>query len=561
MKTIKNSRWLILVLLAGTLGLSCSKDDPGNGDGNGGNGLEQRNGLDESEVAADPGAIGLSVSARSLARKGYHPELAAIRIQGTHSALSAEVVIDADTQIGALSFENEDLSESERKDLSDGVPLTVEIRNANDSVLATKTFSKISFTSSPSLTPIDNEALPDKFRTVTLRPGVYYYLQLVDEDGTEIYGAPASDSYTNGTNLSTRINVRQADELDYNSEYVDLYTRFLFTEMPGQPGVYSIGLRDKDTPDNLLYMYIKVDNSRVLNIQSRANRARNGDNTDPTQPPNYAFRIEKTPNGLFTITPTEQNRPLVLSENGLYLHCAPGSENETPAYFRILAFDIDWEIQSLEYKHLQPILPPAGTSFAYNSTLVNCSSGELVQEVGVNQTRETKSVFGWEESFSLSSSQEFSVDVSMESTISAEFYGVGSSVSSSVSESYTTTRSQTNTSTQSAAFETTESIELSTRRSLTVPAKKATLVSDMYQSYENVRVPFVQRFRIKGAYQGDNSPLTGDEIITQFAFNQFSGVITEKGADYIEVTVRGTNTIDELIDTQTVARDVPSECN
>ena len=70
------------MLLAGTLGLSCSKDDPGNGDGNGGNGLEQRNGLDESEVAADPGAIGLSVSARSLARKGYHPELAAIRIQG-----------------------------------------------------------------------------------------------------------------------------------------------------------------------------------------------------------------------------------------------------------------------------------------------------------------------------------------------------------------------------------------------------------------------------------------------------------------------------------------------
>ena len=83
----------------------------------------------------------------------------------------------------------------------------------------------------------------------------------------------------------------------------------------------------------------------------------------------------------------------------------------------------------------------------------------------------------------------------------------------------------------------------------------------MYQSYENVRVPYVQRFRVKGTYQEDGEDLTGEEILTQFSFNGFNGVVTEVGNNYIEVTVRGNNVIDRLIDTKTVADDTPADCS
>ena len=224
-------------------------------------------------------------------------------------------------------------------------------------------------------------------------------------------------------------------------------------------------------------------------------------------------------------------------------------------------FDIDWDIQSIGYRSLQPVLLPSQTSFAFNSTLVNCSSGELTQVVGVSESRESKSVTGWEESMSVSSSSEASVSVTIGAEVETSFFGNSGTASTSVTGSYTTTTSRTKTQTLSGSLEQTETVVVSSERTITVPPGKATLVSDIYQSYENVRIPFIQRFRIRGDYQEDGKSLTGEEILTQFSFNGFNGVVTEVGGDYIEVTVRGTNIIDRLIDTRTVAEDTPANCS
>ncbi|WP_190808286.1 hypothetical protein [Flagellimonas sp. S3867] len=554
------SRFFTLLLLITIL--ACTKDESGENLPNGTNKkIETRDGVTEDEIEKDEGEIGLSISAREIAKKGYKPTSAEINIAATASDIPKEntVSIDPFTNIAYLSFKNEELSEEAKEELK-GVDISIVIKDENGNELASTSISQVIFKSSPDEQEIDNENLEDQFAQINLRNDIAYYLQVVREGISDIYGAPTSWHYQD--NLVDRpMVIYTLNQLDYSTDppngpgAAQYYSTFFFEEVENEPGVYNISVHDGDA---IYYWYLNGDNR--LNIQSVENRRLNGGNTpDTADRDNYKFKVEKVGLGQYTFTSIKTGNPIAQNNGGL----PNANENTTdnaPLYFRIMAFDINWDIQTIEYKHLQPILPPAGTAFAYNSTLVNCSSGQLSQEVGVEESRTSTSIFGWEESMSVSSSEEYSLTVGMESEISAEFYGVGTSISSSVSETYTASESKTRTSTTSGAFETSETITLSTKRSIIVPSQKATLVADIYQTYENIKIPFVQRFRIKGNYQEDGQALTGNEITTQFVFNQFTGVVTEVGNDYIEVTVRGTNTIDRLIDTKTIADDVPSNC-
>ncbi|MEM9649583.1 MAG: hypothetical protein AAF969_13985 [Bacteroidota bacterium] len=550
---------MVMVLIT----LACSKDDPNTGNPDGGNdgSIETRDGVTEDEVETNEGEIGISISARKIAKKGYNPTTAEITIAATSPDIQKDnsVTIDPFTNIAYLSFENETLSE-EAKDELKGVDISVVIKDENGDELAAKSISQAIFKSSPDEQEIDNENLEDQFAQIELREDISYYVQIVKDANNDIYGAPTSWHYQD--NLVDRpMVIYTLSQLDYSTDppngpgAAQYYTTFYFDEVESEPGVYNISVHDGDA---IYYWYLNSTND--LRIQSVENRRINGGNTpDAASRNNYKFRIEKVGLGQYAFVSIKTGNPLAQEEGGPPNANANTPDN-APLHFRIMAFDIDWDIQTIDYKHLQPILPPAGTAFAYNSTLVNCSSGELSQEVGVEESRTSTSIFGWEESMSVSASEEYSLNVSMESEISAEFYGVGSSIKSSVSETYTASETKTRTSTTSGAFETSESIILSTKRSVIVPSKKATLVADIYQIYENIKIPFVQQFQIKGNHQ-DGQALSGEEIITQFVFNQFTGVVTEVGGDFIKVTVRGTNTIDRLIDTKTIADDVPANCS
>lgn len=560
-----NTKFLskLLVLAIIMIAMGCSKDESGETipDGNNNGNIETRDGVTEDEIESDEGEIGISISAREIAKKGYNPSTAEITITATSNDIPKDntVSIDPFTNIAYLSFENEGLSEEAKEELK-GVDISIVIKSENGDELASTTISQIIFKSSPDEQEIDNENLEDQFAKINIRNDIAYYLQIVRDGNSDIHGAPTSWHYQDNT-IDRPMVIYTLDRLDYSTDppngpgAAQYYSTFFFEEVENEPGVYTISVHDGDA---IYYWYLNSSNR--LNVQSVENRRLNGGNTpDTANRGNYKFRIEKVGLGQYIFISLKTGNAIAQTNGGAPNANANTTDN-TPLYFRIMAFDIDWDIQTIEYKHLQPILPPAGTAFAYNSTLVNCSSGELSQEIGVEESRTSTSIFGWEESMSVSTSEEYSLSVSMESEISAEFYGVGSSISSSVSETYTASESKTRTSTTSGAFETSETITLSTKRSIIVPSKKATLVADIYQIYENIKIPFVQRFRIKGNYQEDGQALTGEEITTQFVFNQFTGVVTEVGGDYIEVTVRGTNTIDRLIDTKTIADDVPSNC-
>lgn len=548
MKT--HTKILKMFILISLVVWGCSKDD-GNDTLPETNEVEELPGINLDEFETDQGEIGISISARSIAKKGYKPTIADIVVTASTGDYGQKVPFDKFNNMANLSFKNENLSEEAQTELKSGVAVTMRVLDENDNVLAIKENSKLSFTSSPKEEEISANDLDDLFAKVSIREDVKHYVQIVTKDSDEVFGAPSSISFTNTILLNTPIIASPLEDLDYNSENAETYTTYRFVEIPGEEDVFNISVHNGD---DIHYLYIVPSNSE-LRIQSKANLIRNGGNNTGT-PPNYKFKIDKVEAGLYTITPTFTENPLALVNDRLNA----GNSSADPAYFRILSFDIDWDIQPVASKFMRPILPPSGTSEAYNSTLRNCSSGGLEQTVGRSESLETKEILGWEESMSVSTTQDYSVSVTIEAEVSTKFFGAGGSVKSSVTGSYGFSKSRTSTSTRSGGYEETRSTEISTERTQEVPPKTAITVADIYQTYENVRIPYVQRFIIKGTYQENNQALTGREITTQFAFNSFTGVITDVQDDFIEVTVRGTNVINRLIETETISRDVEGAC-
>lgn len=563
MKTTRKLLGTLLTLVFIIMYIGCSKDESTTPPSTGGDKLEVLpSTISLEEFETDEGEIGISINARSIARKGYIPTTADIVVTATTGDYSQKILFDAFNNIANLSFKNENLSEEAKTELKNGVEVTINVLDENDNVLTTKIISKISFTSSPSEEEIPANDLADLYAKVSLREDVIHYVQLVTDTGSEIFGAPNSKNYEldspDNRNLRAHILINKLADLDYASEDVEKYTTFRFKEVLGKEGlgIYSIAIHNGA---DIHYTYIDGSDSK-FNIQTKDNLDNNLINTPVEDFMNYQFKIEKVAPGLYTFTSGSTGNPLILDSNANGINAGNNPTSEDLAYFRVMSFDIDWDIQPIESKFMRPILPPSGTSEAYNSTLRNCSSGGLQQTVGRSESLETIEILGWEESMSVSTTQDYLISVTIEAEVSTKFFGAGGSVNSSVTGSYGFNKSKTNTSTRSGSFQKSKSTEISTERTQEVPPKTAITVADVYQSYENVRIPYVQRFRIKGTYQENNQALTGQEITTQFAFNSFTGVITDVQGDYIEVTVRGTNVINRLIETQTISDDVPSNC-
>ena len=550
------SRFFTLTLII--LVIACSKDDSGPTDPDGNGEVEElAPTISTDEFETDEGQIGISISAREIARRGYKPVTAVISIESTSPFEDQTIVFDEFSNLAIISFENDALDDALESELKDGVPVQVSVRDENDAVLATQSFAKLSFTASPVDEEIDAEGLDDLFAEVTLREDLRYYMQLVDKNNNVI-GAPSSQRYP-AAGVDPPSDIRLRGTMNYGEEpdFFERYTTYHFERVTGNEEYFSIAVHDGN---DIHYLYML---GGQLNIQSQGNIDRNGGNTNVENFDNYWFKIEKEAPGLFKIVPHGTENPLIVSGSNFVL--AESSDPVQPNYFRILLFDIDWDIQIVDSQFSKPIMPPSSTSSAYNSTLRNCSSGTLTQTVGESTAITTTQVAGYEETMSVSTTNTVGVEVSVEVSYEAEakFFGSGTkkSITGSITGSYEYSKTATETNTRSRSLSTEKSVQVSVSREVGVPAGIAISVADIYQQYQNIRVPFVQRFRISGNYQENNTALKGQEILTQFAFNSFTGVVTEVGDEYIEVTVRGNTTIDRIIETSTETRDIPDACN
>jgi hypothetical protein len=538
-KSVQFNFTFILMLLL-LLGSSCDKDDSSD---SGDDTVEQNNGISEDELDNYEGDLGILINTRDLVKKGYSPSKVYISTNAEEGDYNQLLDVDPFNSLAQLSYSVEDLSEAAEDELRNGVELTVQVVNESNETIITESFSVVSFEENGNEIDIDASTLAFVQLDLEFKEGLQHYLQVVDQNGNfsnAIVWKPSS-AQDNNVILEER-----------NSSFNRGTTseQYLIYKFPGQENTFTMWSANTGR-------YLATDSNDQSFRQSGAFSYPDGI-SDNSLHVRYRFKIKREDNGLYTINDINGNPMRQYSQNGKRSWRATNSG--IIQYFRIMALDINWEAQELETQHLQPIFPAVETSFGFNSTLRNCGAGSLEQEVGIESSVTTTYSTSFSESIGLSSRLTTSVDVSVSATAEASFFGNGGSVTGEVSAGIELSTEASSTTTTGNETTDSETTTVSSTRTVVVPAGSASLVYDAYQTYSDVRVPYVKRLRLRGTDSENGSSLSGDEILTQLRVTSFSGTVTNVGSDFVEITVQGNMYLDNIVDTQTEVRDVPANC-
>jgi|AntRauTorcE11897_2_1112592.scaffolds.fasta_scaffold00337_7 hypothetical protein len=542
-----NHSWILIVVIGVLLVTvsSCSdnsgitgSDDDENGE------VEELNGINADELEAYEGDLGLIINTRDLVKKGYNPAKVNLTTTATEDSYDQELVIDPFTNIAQLRLSVESLSESAAAELRNGVGLDVEVLDTQNNIITSEDYSIISFEENENQINIDASDLDYQFQDLNFNENVHHFLQPVDANG----------------NYSNDIVWKPSSALDTGVRLIERSSSFNPVKTSEQFLLY------KFPNENNVFAFYSANTSRIITIGNETRTFRqSGAYSYPSTNPgslsdDYRFKIQKESNGLYTIRGGADNNPLRRFGNSGDINWHTNTSG-TIQYFRIIALDTDWESTELNTEYLQPILPSVETSFGFNSTLKNCGSGTLEQQVGIEREVTTTYTSAFSESIGLSGRITTSVDVSVSATAEASFFGSGGSVTGEVSAGLEVSTEASSTSTVSNEESVSETNIFFSNRTVTVPSGSASLVYDAYQTYSNVKVPYVKRVRLKGSHTQSSEALSGQEIATQLNFTNFSGVITNIGSDYVEITIRGNMVLDNIVDTQTEVKDVPANCD
>jgi len=541
MKTnYKELKWVMLFSIL-LIALGCSKetpdpviDEP-----------ETLDGISTDDVVAYEGDLGLIINIRDLEKKGYTPKKVILTTTATEDNYDQELDVHPFTNIAQLKIPVEDLSESAEAELREGVGLDIKILDDLENEIISVEYSKRSFEDGDNIININASNLAYKVRELYFAENMHYYIQPVNANG----------EYDN--RIVLKPSAAGADEIrlmEFGSLFKpeNTHQQFLIHKFEEEENVFAfysaetnnyirIGLETREIAQSGIYSY-DTHSPDVLDADFR-----------------FLIKKDET-NGLYTIRRAENDTPLRRIDNDGTINWGINGSG-TVQYFRIITLDIHWETTPLSAEYFQPILPAAETSFGFNSTLRNCGAGSLVQQVGIEREVTTTYTSSFSESIGLSSRETRSIEVSVSTTVSCEILGSGVETKASVTsglEVETEASSKTTASTEESVSET---HTFFSNRTVTVLPGTAILVFDAYQTYSNVKVPYVKRLRLRGNLSTTTGTLSGDEIATQLEMTNFSGVITAIGSDYVEVTIRGTMILDNIVDTQSEVRDVDANCN
>lgn len=538
-----NLSWILTIVIAVLMVTATSCSDSGGVTGPEDSGeIEEVNGISADELEAYEGDLGLIINTRDLVKKGYNPAKVKITTTASQGNYDGELDVDPFTNIAQLKLSVEDLSEGAEAELRNGVGLEIEVLNDANNVITTENYSVISFEENENQINIDASSLDYQFQDLHFKDNMRHYLQPVDANGNYsniVVWKPGSDTGIRLVEKTSTFNRGTTSE------------QYLFYKFPGEENIFALYSAHTNR-------YITIGNTTRTFRQSGAYSY--PDVSPGSLADDYRFKIQKEENGLYTIRGVKDNNPLRRFGNGGDINWHTNTSG-TIQYFRIVALDIDWQSTELNTEYLQPILPSVETSFGFNSTLRNCGSGSLEQQVGIEREVTTTYTSAFSESIGLSSRVTTSVDVSVSATAEASFFGSGGSVTGEVSAGLEVSVEADRTTTVSNEESVSETNTFFSNRTVTVPSGSASLVYDAYQTYSNVRVPYVKRLRIRGSNSESSEFLTGLEIATQLFVTNFSGVVTNIGSDFVEVTIRGNMVLDNIVDTQTEVRDVAANCN
>ena len=533
----KQMKRLLLTLTIGftILCSSCNNDDDNNV-------TPDMRGPSE-KIVVDQGSLGIVIDTRPIAKKGYKPATAQVNFSGSFSSFSQTVEISGSTNVGTLKIPSADLTEQQMETLADGVQVSIEVSDATTSLSTFSDNVKVDNSNSP---VVIDTSLPAIFPEPNIQEGVPYLIQVINPDLIS-------------HNQLFRLHIDRGQDPAFDPIVLDglnesvarEYYEFYFESAGG--GAYYMKFQD---PLNAQpYYYLEMSGSGFLLTFYK---------TDPSQlnGDTFKFRVARDENGQLTLTPLSGNTLFEFDVSAVpeqpYTQLTYGTEdNYLP--LRIVAANVEWEVEDRGTKYNAPILPPAKLDFAFRSILKNCSRAKLTETVGRSESRTESFTMGTEESLELFSSQEFSVDVTAGVEAAANFFGssVTASLEVSTGFSYTTSSTQTTTNTWEETVE--ETLEISRERQVEIPEFTAVEVYDAVQTLENVTMPFVKILRVRGKYDGTDA-LTGEEISTQLLANQFGGVVSEVASEYVEISIRGNVVIDKLFEVESSVTELQDAC-
>ncbi len=544
---------IITILISSFLCSSCKKNDDMSSTGGE---IEWFGGIDSTEIEEYKGDIGIRINLRPILRKGYQATTVKFDIESSEGEYDRLVEVDPLIGIAELIIPVETLSAAQEAELRDGVPFEVEILDANQNIIYTESVSIISFQENKAPYDLNDSNLPYRDEEVSFRADMPHFIQVLDANGMAS-PCPNSRAYLIGKPLSAgSSNTLLFEEC---SDFGDgrINQQYYFHKFPNEENVFAIYSRETNR-------YLAYDaNDNTLRQSGFLSHPYGID--DGTLAYNYKFIISKEQNGLYVIKRYDNGVSMKREFNGFSYYWR-GIPSGTVEYFRIIAYNTDYEIEQLETKQLAPILPGAKTSFGFNNTLVNCGSGELSQEVGTEKTFTTTQTSWFQETIGMSSRLTLNASVTVGAKAEASFFGNGGEVSGSVTAGVEVSVGATQESTTGTEFTDEISERFFSTRKVTVPPGAASLVYDARQTYSNVRLPFAQRLRLRGrevdplAGNAIIGPLFGTDLVTQLRMANFKGLITFVGSDYVEITILGNTLLNNFVETKSEVKDVNPEC-
>ncbi|MFP4642791.1 MAG: hypothetical protein ACLFM0_00395 [Spirochaetales bacterium] len=510
-----------------------------------------------SDLTANEGTVGMIVDVRELARLGYAPQRVSFEFTDEFTDLSGEVDVDPMTSVATFQKSRSEFTETEISALGSGVEVEVRVYDEKDDELESQVFSA-PVDSSNRFFAIDTNR-PRQFPAVALDPDTPYLLQAIAP------GSPV-DGYlyklrTSSIDLAQPLWWPVTYANDFNIEDVSrlpLYS-FYFEEKFQRPddGLHWLKLLDLG-PNPGDELYVALGSGDYLYTFESAN------SFQAFGPIDIRMKVEQDDNGLLRIDPLpigSTSRLELLRRGGEDLVGISNTSSSTYIPVRPIAADVDWDVEFLGTEFSPPILPPAKLDFATRTTIENCSDATINQTVGQKESYTRSTTMSTSESLELFSSATETTSVTTSVEVGGAFKGLGASASVEATEEWSYTTSETTTSSNTFSATDSKTIEVFNERTVNVPPNTAIEAYDAVASFDNVRLPFVKVVRVRGNRSGGGAALSGNQIVTQLVTSQFGGVITNVRSDYVDVTIRGTATVQNYFETQIGTRRLPGGCD
>lgn len=490
-----------------------------------------------STFPENPGSVGVEIDTRPIVRKGYEPAVVRVDFPEPFSSYSSELTVDPFTHVAVLSIPAGNLTDNEIGELNFGVDAVIRVfDDASQELAVYDDIVRVNFSNNPL---VMETGLPAIYPGITFEEGVPYILQAITDD-------PETSDKT-----FHHVERTLPSHGDYGRIILDEFTGsadpvFYFREFDSENfPYYTITMRLPDFSDPV---YLRWIDSSPWHIGTFWETELPG----TLENFSYIFFLERDERGLiyFDLSSTNERVRYEQTSDGGFLEL--GSPQEYLP-LRAVAANITWEVEDLGTDFTPPkITPSIKTDFAYRVFLRNCDDeATLTERLTRTETRTRSYTVATEESLELFSSHETSVGVTVGAEAGFNLFGAGATASVEASTGYTYTTSSTDRTTNTWEQTVEEEVVVSRERTVELPPLTVVEVFDAVQGVDNVRMPFVQTLRVRGRRDDGGQLLSGQEITTQLLANQFGGVVSRVGSNFVDITTKGTVTFNSFFDVET----------